>query len=93
MVIMSDAVMPTLSVRQQARCPWPARYHRLACSYADRDQDRGFDRQGDSTSDIARSMFLSRRTVQTYISHILTKLGAKSRVEIVREAMRQGVTP
>ena len=49
--------------------------------------------RGDSTSDIARSMFLSRRTVQTYISHILTKLGAKGRVEIVREALRQGVSP
>ncbi len=36
-------------------------------------------------------MFLSRRTVQTYISRILTKLDAKSRVEIVREAVRQGV--
>jgi DNA-binding CsgD family transcriptional regulator len=32
--------------------------------------------RGDSTSDIARGMFLSRRTVQTYISRILTKLGA-----------------
>ncbi|HEY7146422.1 MAG TPA: LuxR C-terminal-related transcriptional regulator, partial [Streptosporangiaceae bacterium] len=31
--------------------------------------------RGDSTSDIARGMFLSRRTVQTYISHILAKLG------------------
>jgi DNA-binding CsgD family transcriptional regulator len=49
--------------------------------------------RGDSTSDIARGMFLSRRTVQTYISHILTKLGAKGRVEIVREALRQGVSP
>jgi len=49
--------------------------------------------RGDSTSDIARSMFLSRRTIQTYISHILTKLGAKGRVEIVREALRQGVSP
>jgi DNA-binding CsgD family transcriptional regulator len=49
--------------------------------------------RGDSTSDIAQGMFLSRRTVQTYISHILTKLDAKSRVEIVREALRQGVTP
>ncbi len=49
--------------------------------------------RGDSTSDIARGMFLSRRTVQTYISHILTKLGAKSRVDIVREALRQGVSP
>jgi DNA-binding CsgD family transcriptional regulator len=48
--------------------------------------------QGDSTSEIARGMFLSRRTVQTYISHILAKLGAKSRVEIVREALRQGIS-
>jgi len=46
---------------------------------------------GASTSDIAQAMFLSRRTVQTYISRILTKLDAKSRVEIVREAVRQGV--
>jgi DNA-binding CsgD family transcriptional regulator len=29
--------------------------------------------RGDSTSDIARSKFLSRRTVQTYISHILAR--------------------
>jgi DNA-binding CsgD family transcriptional regulator len=49
--------------------------------------------RGDSTSDIARGMFLSRRTVQTYISRILTKLDAKGRVEIVREALRQGVSP
>jgi DNA-binding CsgD family transcriptional regulator/tetratricopeptide (TPR) repeat protein len=48
--------------------------------------------RGDSTSDIARGMFLSRRTVQTYISRILTKLGAKGRVEIVAEALRQGVS-
>jgi DNA-binding CsgD family transcriptional regulator len=45
---------------------------------------------GDSTSDIARSLFLSRRTVQNHISHILTKLGAKRRGEIIREALRQG---
>jgi len=45
---------------------------------------------GDSTSDIARSLFLSRRTVQTHISHILTKLGAKRRADTVREALRQG---
>jgi DNA-binding CsgD family transcriptional regulator len=49
--------------------------------------------RGDSTSDIAKGMFLSRRTVQTYISRILTKLGAKSRVEIVREALRHDVSP
>jgi DNA-binding CsgD family transcriptional regulator len=49
--------------------------------------------RGDSTSDIARGMFLSRGTVQTYISRIFTKLGAKGRVEIVGEALRHGVSP
>jgi DNA-binding CsgD family transcriptional regulator/tetratricopeptide (TPR) repeat protein len=49
--------------------------------------------QGDSTADVAQRMYLSRRTVQTYISHILAKLDAKSRLEIVREAQRQGVSP
>ena len=49
--------------------------------------------RGNSTSDIARGMFLSRRTVQTYISHILAKLGAKSRVEIVQVALRQNLSP
>jgi DNA-binding CsgD family transcriptional regulator/tetratricopeptide (TPR) repeat protein len=47
---------------------------------------------GASTPDIARGMFLSRRTVQTHISHILTKLGAKGRVDIVREALHQGIS-
>ncbi|HEX4831786.1 MAG TPA: AAA family ATPase [Trebonia sp.] len=46
--------------------------------------------QGGSTPDIARDLFLSRRTVQTYISRILAKLDAKSRVEIAAEALRQG---
>jgi len=46
----------------------------------------------DSTSDIARGMFLSRRTVQTYVSHILVKLDGKSRLDIVREALRQGIS-
>ena len=49
--------------------------------------------RGDSTSEIAGGMFLSRRTVQTYISHILAKLGVKSRVEIAREALRHGASP
>ena len=52
----------------------------------------GLVARGDSTSDIARGMFLSRRTVQTYISHILAKLSAKSRIEIAREALRQGIS-
>jgi len=39
---------------------------------------------GSSTSDIAQSMFLTRRTAQTHISRILTKLDLRSRVEIAR---------
>jgi len=45
--------------------------------------------EGHSTPHIAEEMYLSRRTVQTHISHILTKLGGRSRVDIAREAMRQ----
>lgn len=47
--------------------------------------------RGDSTADIARSLFLSGRTVRTYISHIMTKLDARSRIDITREALRQGI--
>ncbi len=43
---------------------------------------------GRSNPDIAAELFLSRNTVQTHVSHILTKLGARSRVEIAAEALR-----
>jgi DNA-binding CsgD family transcriptional regulator/tetratricopeptide (TPR) repeat protein len=42
--------------------------------------------QGLSNPDIAASLFLSRNTVQTHVSHILAKLEAPSRVEIIRLA-------
>jgi DNA-binding CsgD family transcriptional regulator len=44
---------------------------------------------GYTNPDIATEMFLSRSTVNTHISHILTKLGAHSRVDIARECMRR----
>ncbi len=44
---------------------------------------------GGSNPDIAAVMFLSRRTVQTHVSHILAKLGARSRLEIAHEAARR----
>ncbi len=49
--------------------------------------------QGRSTPDIARELYLSRRTVQTHISHVLGKLGVRSRVEIAREALRRELLP
>jgi DNA-binding CsgD family transcriptional regulator len=45
--------------------------------------------EGQSNPDIAAHLFLSRNTVQTHVSHILTKLGARSRTEIVRVAMQR----
>ena len=44
--------------------------------------------EGQSNSDVAAGLFLSRNTVQTHVSHILAKLSARSRTEIVREAVR-----
>jgi DNA-binding NarL/FixJ family response regulator len=47
--------------------------------------------EGRSNPDIASELLLSRRTVQTHVSHILTKLGFGSRIEIAREADRHRI--
>jgi len=39
--------------------------------------------------EIAERLFISRRTVQTHISHALTKLGVASRRDLAAEAVRQ----
>jgi DNA-binding NarL/FixJ family response regulator len=44
--------------------------------------------QGHSNPDIAARMFISRRTVQSHVSSILTKLGCTSRVELAVVAAR-----
>ena len=41
---------------------------------------------GMANPDIAASLSVSRRTVEVHVSHILAKLGVRSRVEIVRDA-------
>lgn len=46
--------------------------------------------EGLSTSQIARKMFLSEGTVRNYISDLLSKLGAKNRMEAVAIAKEKG---
>jgi DNA-binding NarL/FixJ family response regulator len=46
---------------------------------------------GLTTGDIARHLFISRKTVGTHIEHILLKLGVHSRTEAVALAYRDGL--
>jgi DNA-binding NarL/FixJ family response regulator len=48
--------------------------------------------EGHSNPDIAARMFISRRTVQSHVSSILTKLNVTSRVELAVTASRRGPT-
>lgn len=45
--------------------------------------------KGLSNTQIGAELFLSPRTVETHVSHVLQKLGLRSRVDIVREAGRR----
>jgi len=47
---------------------------------------------GRSNPEIASALRVSRNTVGTHVSHILAKLGARSRAEIVRQALERQLT-
>lgn len=45
---------------------------------------------GWSNTEIARTMFLSEATVKTHVAHVLAKLGARDRVQLVVKAYESG---
>ena len=48
---------------------------------------------GDTNKEIAKRLFLSVRTVETYRARIMEKLSLNSRGELVRYALRRGIRP
>lgn len=46
---------------------------------------------GASTCDVARSLFISHKTVKNHIAHIYAKLGVSSRTQAVAAAVRLGI--
>ncbi len=48
--------------------------------------------QGKSNSEIAAELVVSKRTVETHVSHILSKLDLSSRAQVMRWAIDHGLT-
>jgi DNA-binding NarL/FixJ family response regulator len=48
--------------------------------------------QGKSDREIAETLFIGTRTVETHVSNLIAKLGARNRAEAAVIATREGIT-
>jgi DNA-binding CsgD family transcriptional regulator len=77
--LSAHGIRPRHSGREAAATGW-------AALTPTEDRVAGLAAQGLSNPDIAAALRLSRNTVQTHISHILAKIDAHSRIDIIRQA-------
>lgn len=70
--------------------PWPTRTAAPQLTQREREV-ASLVAQGLSNGEIARALFLSKRTVEKHIANILSKLGLTNRAQLVRWAVDQGL--
>lgn len=69
----------------------PAAHHRISELTVRERETLVLIGQGASNNEIATALFLTRTTVRTYVSRILTKLGARDRAQLVVIAYEGGL--
>jgi DNA-binding CsgD family transcriptional regulator len=85
----ADAALRALGVRRGRRGPRPrARMGWESLTRTEHDVVR-LVAQGLTNAEIGVRLFISRRTVETHLSHVFRKLGLSSRVELAAQATRR----